>query len=143
MLLTLLLLALSPGTGHAFFADRPGQLAQQADFVNPFVTPRAPQPPRESPREGGWQRDERGWQTRDPGWGGRDAARDAVQRGDILPLEQVVASVQARHPGRVLDARLDTARPVYHLRLLATGGQVLRIAADARNGAILSVQGAP
>ncbi len=76
-----------------------------------------------------------------PDQGGRDRARDAYRRGKIVSLDRVMTVVQRRYRGRVLDVRLDERRLIYHLRVLTRGGQVLRIAVDARNARVLSAQG--
>lgn len=98
-------------------------LLAQGEYHSPFVAPRVPDGPQ------------------NPGWGGRDRARDAVRRGEILPLDQVMNRVQRRYPGRLLDVRLDDRRLVYHMRMLTRRGRVLRIAVDARDASILSVSG--
>ncbi len=74
---------------------------------------------------------------------GRGQARDAVQRGEIRPLEEVTARVQQRYPGRLLDAQLRQAqgRWVYDLKMLTRNGRVLRIAVDARTAQILGIAG--
>ena len=98
-------------------------LPAQGEFHSPFVAPRVPR------------------QRSTPGWGGRDRARDAVRRGEIVPLDRVMTKVQRRYPGRVLNVRLDGRRLIYHLRMLTRRGRVLRIAVDARTADILSVRG--
>ena len=123
VLMTLAATLSGPRDSHAFdgrsgpFAQRPGE--------NGHVTPlvprmRSPRPPRT-----------------------QDRARDAVRRGEIRPLEDVLARVQKRYPGRVLDVDLDRSRPkwVYRLRVLTREGNVLRIAVDARTARIIGVRG--
>jgi hypothetical protein len=79
----------------------------------------------------------------DPTRRGRGQARDAVQRGEIRPLEEVTARVQQRYPGRLLDAQLRQARGrwIYHLKMLTRDGRVLRVAVDARTAQILGIAG--
>lgn len=79
----------------------------------------------------------------DPSRRGRSQARDAVQRGEIRPLEEVTAQVQKRYPGRLLDAQLRQARGrwIYHLKMLTRNGRVLRVAVDARTAQILGIAG--
>lgn len=74
---------------------------------------------------------------------GPGRARDAVQRGEIRPLEEVTARVQQRFPGRLLDAHLEQngRRWTYYLKMLTHDGRVLNIAVDARTARILGVSG--
>ncbi len=70
-------------------------------------------------------------------------ARDAVQSGRIQPLQNVLAMVKRRFPGRVLDADLRDrgGTPVYSVKMLTPDGKVLSVSVDARNGRILGVRG--
>jgi hypothetical protein len=97
----------------------------QDDRRPPWASPFVPRPPADA----------------DPR--GERRGRDAVRRGEIRPLEQVIAQVQRRYPGRVLDAQLDRSgeRWVYHLKMLTREGRVLRVAVDAHSGRILDVRG--
>lgn len=111
-------------TAHAFDAAAIRQVQDRSrrnGLESPFV-PRVPRNP--APR-------------------GSGAARDAVQRGEILPLEQVMARVQGRFPGRLLDVRLNRSngRWTYYLKMLTHEGRVLNVAVDARTARILGVAG--
>lgn len=72
---------------------------------------------------------------------GPSRARDAVQRGEIRPLEEVTARVQQRFPGRLLDAHLEQegGRWVYYLKMLTHDGRVLNVAVDARTAQVLGI----
>ncbi|MCC7166201.1 MAG: PepSY domain-containing protein [Rhodospirillales bacterium] len=72
-----------------------------------------------------------------------DRARRAVQAGDIRPLAEALAKVEATHPGRVLDVELEDGhgRPIYEVKLLTAEGQVLKIILDAKSLEILKVKG--
>ena len=90
----------------------------------PFASPFAPRVPRDArPR-------------------GQDRARDAVNKGEIRPLEDVMTSIQRRYHGRLLDVNLDQSGPrwVYHLKMLTRNGQVMRLVVDARTGQILDAR---
>lgn len=76
-----------------------------------------------------------------PDQGGRNRARDAVREGRIMSPDQVMAVVQRRYRGRVLNVHFDDRRMVYYLRVLTRQGRVLRIAVNARNARVLSVTG--
>ncbi len=69
-------------------------------------------------------------------------ARDAVQQGRHVPLRVILSEIQARYPGRMLDARLDRGQPsIYVIDWLTPDGRKLTIRANAENGAILGVSG--
>lgn len=70
-------------------------------------------------------------------------ARDAVGRGEIQPLEQVLAGVRSSYPGRVMDVDLRQRGDswTYHIKLLTPDDAMMRIAVDARTGRIQSVSG--
>jgi len=70
-------------------------------------------------------------------------ARDAVGRGDIQPLEQVLAGVRSAYPGRVMDVDLRQRGDswTYRIKLLTSDDQMMRIDVDARTGRIQSVRG--
>jgi uncharacterized membrane protein YkoI len=72
-----------------------------------------------------------------------DRARGAVQRGEALPLEQIMGRIAASHPGRLLDARLVErgGRLEYEIRLLQADGRVVELTVDARSGQVQRVRG--
>lgn len=72
--------------------------------------------------------------------GEHDAVRRAVEAGEIRPLAEILATVQARHPGRILDVEIDRTRDgrrVYDIELLDADGRKLEISVDAATGAVL------
>ena len=73
----------------------------------------------------------------------QDRAREAVQSGQVRPLNQILKSVRKQYKGEVLDAQLYDfgGQWVYQVRLLTKDGQVLDIAVDGRSGQIIGVQG--
>ena len=69
---------------------------------------------------------------------------DARKAGQLLPLQTVLARVDARFDGTVIDADLMQARKgrvVYEVRLLSRQGNVIRIQLDAATGAFLDIEG--
>lgn len=74
---------------------------------------------------------------------GHRRARDAVGRGEIRPLEQVLAGVRSAYPGRVMDVDLRQRGDnwTYHIKLLTPDDAMMRINVDARTGQIKSVSG--
>lgn len=76
---------------------------------------------------------------------GPDAARKAVEAGAIKPLSEILAVIEARHPGRVLEAELERdekapSRYIYEIKMLTADGRVLKIEADAQTADILRVK---
>ncbi len=74
---------------------------------------------------------------------GHRRARDAVGRGDIRPLDQVLAGVRSAYPGRVMDVDLRQQGNswIYHIKLLTSDDAMMNISVDATTGSILSVRG--
>lgn len=68
-----------------------------------------------------------------------ERARAALQRGEILPLSQVLDIARARDPGRVIDVELDDddGRHVYEIEILDRRGRIIEFKIDAANGRIL------
>lgn len=65
-----------------------------------------------------------------------ERAREAVVRGEVLPLDAVLARVQMRADERLLDAELEREgeRWVYELELITVDGRVREVELDARDG---------
>lgn len=72
-----------------------------------------------------------------------DRARSARQRGDVRPLDELVAGVERVLGARVIDVELDDddGVPVYEFDLLRPDGQVLKLELDARDGRWLELKG--
>lgn len=73
----------------------------------------------------------------------QDRAREAVQSGQVKPLNQILKAVRRQYKGEVLDAQLlDLGGAwIYRVRLLTKEGQVLDIGVDGQSGQIVDVQG--
>ena len=74
-----------------------------------------------------------------------DAARRAVEAGTIRPLSEILAAIEARHPGRVLEAELERddkapSRYIYEIKVLTADGRVLKIEADAKTAEIVRIK---
>ena len=65
-----------------------------------------------------------------------DTARQGVEAGTILPLEELLARHRQRIPGRLLDLELERehGRLVYELEVVDDQGRVHEIYLDARSG---------
>ncbi|MFY8118104.1 MAG: PepSY domain-containing protein [Roseateles sp.] len=68
-----------------------------------------------------------------------ERARAALRAGEILPLQQILQSVQRSHPGEVLEVELERedGRWVYEIKLLQPGGRLMRLDVDARSAEVL------
>lgn len=69
-------------------------------------------------------------------------ARDAVGRGEILPLARILARVQQQHPGRVVEVELDDddGKLIYEIEMVTPDGRYLEIEVDAVSGVVLEYE---
>lgn len=72
----------------------------------------------------------------------QDRAWEARKRGEILPLEEVLARVLHAYPGEVLEIELDDddGYLIYEIEVLTRRGIVLEMDVDARTGAVLKLE---
>lgn len=70
-----------------------------------------------------------------------ELAREAVARGEILPLATVLDKVQKSYSGRVIDVELefDDEGVEYELELATNDGRILSVDVNAVTGDIVSV----
>ncbi len=68
-----------------------------------------------------------------------ERARAAVLAGQRLPLSSILAAIESRYGGRILEIELDddNGRPIYEIELLDDRGRVLELEVDAATGEIL------
>lgn len=73
----------------------------------------------------------------------QQATRREVEAGQLVPMQQVIANINRRTPGRLLDAGRDNlgSTPVYRVRWQTSDGRRIDYVVDARSGAILSSNG--
>jgi uncharacterized membrane protein YkoI len=73
---------------------------------------------------------------------GPDVAKRLLSEGRIKPLSEIIATVQAKVPGEMLEVQLelDDGVYVYELKLLRPNGKVQEVAADAASGNILKIE---
>lgn len=71
-----------------------------------------------------------------------DRARMLKQRGDILPLEQVIKSAMAVKSGQILETELDEedGRYIYELEILDERGQVWELELDAGTAELIELE---
>ncbi len=69
----------------------------------------------------------------------QDRARDAVRRGQALPLAQIIGGLQNRCPGAFLGAQLVRTRQglAYQIRILRPSGRRVTLLVDAGSGAVV------
>ena len=72
----------------------------------------------------------------------QDRARAAVQAGKVLPLRTLLERLEREHPGQVLEVELeqDDGRWIYEIKLLQSGGRLVKLELDAASGAVLKLK---
>jgi uncharacterized membrane protein YkoI len=67
-----------------------------------------------------------------------DMARQAVERGEIKPLAEILQAVRDKFPGEIASVKIEREgkRLVYELRIVGTQGRLLKLHVDAATGAI-------
>lgn len=70
-----------------------------------------------------------------------DRLRDAVSRGEVMPLSALQDSVRRAFPGEIIGVKLDEDDGVfsYEFKVLQASGRLLEIEVDARDGKVLDV----
>lgn len=71
-----------------------------------------------------------------------EIAEEAVARGEILPLAEVIGMMQEVHPGRVIEVELEYSDGirVYEIELITEDGRLIEVEMDAATGAILDTE---
>jgi len=71
-----------------------------------------------------------------------EIARQALRRGEVLPLTRILPIVQKRVPGDIIKIKLDDddARIEYEVKVLTASGRVIEVELDARTGRILKIE---
>ena len=71
-----------------------------------------------------------------------ETARRAVERGELLPLSQILAAAEKRYPGRVVEVDLDRedGRYFYEIEVLLQDGRVIELTYDGRTGELLETE---
>ena len=76
-----------------------------------------------------------------------ERARAAAEAGRIRPLAQLLAEVERRYVGQVVETELDDddddhgRRWTYKFKLLPPSGRMYRVEVDAATGAVLGTKG--
>lgn len=71
-----------------------------------------------------------------------DRARNAVASGQVLALPLVLERIAKEQPGQVIEVELeqDDGMWIYELKILQSGGQLIKVKADAGTGAIIRMK---
>ncbi len=95
--------------------------------------------------EGRYERDADRGEEHDDDYDGRDQerARAALERGEVLPLDAILARARELLDGRMIEAELERedGRWVYELTLLGPDGQVVEALFDAASAELLELEG--
>ena len=81
-----------------------------------------------------------------PGWSDDDDWRrlhEDVQAGKIKPLNEILASLNTRYDGQVIDVDLEDENGViiYEIELLGPQGQVVEFEVNAATGELIGIEG--
>ncbi len=71
-----------------------------------------------------------------------EIARDAVERGEILPLAEVLRRLHRVQPGRVIEVELEYSDGilVYEVELVTPDGRLIEVDMNAATGEILDIE---
>lgn len=74
--------------------------------------------------------------------GDHEIARGALERGEIVPLDDVLAEVRKTIAGQIVRIKLERkhGRWLYELRVLGPDGSIMEVYVDARTKAIVKVK---
>jgi len=71
-----------------------------------------------------------------------ERARKALEAGEVLPLKTILERVERTYPGQVMDVELEREREasgerwIYKVKVLRTGGALVKLKVDARDGTV-------
>ena len=82
---------------------------------------------------------EREWEDDDHAY---DRARRAVDRGETLPIAELLERLQAQIPGEVVGIEFERehGRWFYEVKIIDNSGRLLEVYMDAQTGAVLSME---
>ena len=72
-----------------------------------------------------------------------ERARQALERGEVLPLRAILDKVARDFPGDVVEVELEREREtwIYEIELIGADGRLVKLEIDARSAAVLRVKG--
>jgi uncharacterized membrane protein YkoI len=68
-----------------------------------------------------------------------ERARESVEAGEFVALEDIIRSARLRFPGRVVEVELDDDDDEYEIEILMDDGTKVELEYDARTGDLLEV----
>ena len=71
-----------------------------------------------------------------------NVVREALQRGEVLPLVKILAIANQQVPGDVIEVELEDEKSalVYEIKILTSTGRVREVKIDARTGQVLTIE---
>lgn len=71
-----------------------------------------------------------------------ELAREALARGEVLPLSTVLARVEHDYRGKALKIEFEheDGRFIYEIRLLQPDGRIVKLKVDAVDGRVLEIK---
>jgi len=71
-----------------------------------------------------------------------ESAREALGRGDILPLAQILAAVEAQFDSRMIELEFERedGRYYYEFELIGRDGAIREVTVDAATGQVVEVE---
>lgn len=81
-------------------------------------------------------------QAAERGHSDHDLARQALERGQVLPLRTVLEKVEREYQGQVLKVEFEheDGRFLYEIRLLQQDGRMAKLKIDAVDGRVLQIK---
>ena len=71
-----------------------------------------------------------------------ELARQALQRKEILPLDQVLAAIRDRVPGEIVEIELEREKDrwIYEVEIIDETGRMRDVLVDAKNAEIIGTE---
>jgi uncharacterized membrane protein YkoI len=71
-----------------------------------------------------------------------DRARAALERGEVRPIGEILASAAAKVPGEVVEVELEREHGhwVYELKIIAPDGRMLEVLMDAATATVIQIE---
>lgn len=71
-----------------------------------------------------------------------NVVREALQRGEVLPLVKILAIASEQVPGDVIEVELEDEKKalVYEIKILTSTGRVREVKIDARTGKVIKIE---
>jgi len=68
--------------------------------------------------------------------------REALQRGEVLPLVKILEIANQQVPGDVIEVELENKKDalIYEIKILTGTGRVREVKIDARSGAVVKIE---